>query len=305
MSITVTPASDVVGALVEGVQVASCTDDELARIKQAYVDHAVVFFRDQELTPDEHIAFARRWSRINVNRFFTPVVSHPVIAEVRKEPDQTENIGQEWHTDHSYDQVPAMGSILYARETPPVGGDTLFASQYAAFEALSEGMQETLLRMQAWHSSRHAFGEAAQAGAGEASLFNNPEAATQDALHPVVIKHPLSGRPALYVNPDFTVRFDGWTIEESEPLMHQLWAHATRDEFVHRFRWEDGSMAIWDNRAVQHKALNDYQGHRRLMHRITLEGVELEPFVARGSAPPHADPPASAQTRLTMTLPTE
>lgn len=280
MTLSVTPASEVVGAFIDGVQVARCTDDELALIKQAYVDHAVVFFRDQELTPDEHIAFARRWSSINVNRFFTPVAAHPVIAEVRKEPHQTENIGQAWHTDHSYDQVPAMGSILYARETPPVGGDTLFASQYAAYDALSDGLKQTLLRLRAWHSSRHAFGEEAQAGAGEASLYNNPEAATQDALHPVVITHPLSRRPALYVNSDFTVHFDGWTIEESAPLMHQLWAHATRDEFVYRFSWDVGSMAIWDNRALQHKALNDYHGHRRLMHRITLEGEALEPYAA-------------------------
>ena len=278
MTIRVSPTGGPLGALVEGVQVAACPDAELDTIRAAYAEHAVVFLRDQRLTPDQHLAFARRWSEINVNRFFTPVATHPHIAEVRKEPDQTENIGQVWHTDHSYDQRPAMGSILYALTVPPTGGDTLFASQYAAYDALDPELQDTLLGLRAWHSSRHAFGADAQAGDGEGSLFNNPDAATQDALHPVVIRHPLSGRPALYVNPDFTVRFDGQTAEQSAPLLARLWAHACRDEFVHRFRWEVGSIAIWDNRAVQHKALNDYQGQRRLMHRVTLEGVRLEPF---------------------------
>ncbi len=278
--ITVSPANDVVGAFIDGVQVASCSDEELSIIRQAYADHAVVFFRDQELTPDEHIGFAKRWSRINVNRFFTPVETHPEIAEVRKEPDQTQNIGQEWHTDHSYDQVPAMGSMLYAREIPPIGGDTLFASQYAAYEALSDGLKKALHDLKAWHSSRHAFGVNAPMANGEGTLFSNPEAATQDALHPVVIRHPLSGRPALYVNPDFTLHFDGWTPDESAPLMQQLWEHAVSDDFTYRFRWDVGSMAIWDNRALQHCALNDYQGHRRLMHRITLEGEPLEAFTA-------------------------
>ena len=122
----------------------------------------------------------------------------------------------------------------------------------------------------------------AQTGDGEGALFNNPEAATQDARHPVIIRHPLSGRPALYVNPDFTVRFDGESADDSAALLSALWDHASRDDFVYRFRWDAGSMAIWDNRAVQHKALNDYHGYLRLMHRVTLEGVGLEPFSTDG-----------------------
>ena len=277
--ITVTPANNVVGAFIDGVHVASCTDDELATIRQAYVDHGVVFFRDQDLSPDEHIAFAERWSTINVNRFFPAVGTHPTIAEVRKEPDQQSNIGGRFHTDHSYDQVPAMGSILYAREVPPAGGDTIFASQYAAYDALSDGMKQTLSTMRAVHSSRHAFGVPA-AAYGSDQQYLNADAATQDAVHPVVIRHPLSGRPALYVNGDFTVRFEGWRPHESRPLLDQLFAHAKRAEFTYRFSWQVGSMAIWDNRAVQHAAINDYHGHRRLMHRITLEGEPLEPYDA-------------------------
>lgn len=277
--ITVTRANDVVGAFIDGVQVARCTDDDLAVVKQAFADHAVIFFREQQLSPDEHIAFAKRWSEINVNRFFTPVATHPQIAEVRKEPDQKSNIGSSFHTDHSYDQIPAMGSILYALEVPPTGGDTIFASQYAAYEALSDGMKATLATLRAEHSSRHAFGVPA-ASYGSDQTYLNAEAATQDAVHPVVIRHPLSGRPALYVNGDFTVKFEGWTQGESQALLDQLFAHAQRAEFTYRFSWEAGSMAIWDNRAVQHAAVNDYQGHRRLLHRITLEGEPLEAYAS-------------------------
>lgn len=279
MTVRVTPANNVLGAFIDGVQVAHCSDDEFATIKQAYIDHAVIFFRDQELTPDELIAFAERWSAVNVNRFFPAVGSHPTIAEVRKEPDQSSNIGSNFHTDHSYDQIPAMGSILYAREVPPAGGDTIFASQYAAYEALSDGLKATLSTLRADHSSRHAFGIPA-AAYGSDQEYLNPDAATQDAVHPVVIRHPLSGRPALYVNGDFTVKFAGWDTTESQPLLDQLFSHATRAEFTYRFSWEVGSMAIWDNRAVQHAAVNDYHGHRRLMHRITLEGEPLEAFAA-------------------------
>lgn len=270
--VTVTPMSPAVGALIEGVDIAAgVSDSQFAEIRQAYIDHGVIFFRDQHLTPDQHIEWAERWSDINVNRFFQAVEGQPRIAEVRKEPDQSMNIGINWHTDHSYDQIPAMGSILLAREVPKTGGDTLFSSQYAAFEALSPGMQETLLQLDAEHTSRRAFGTI-QTSDKTQGRIGNAEAAMQDAVHPVVIKHPLSGRAALYVNHDFTIKFVGWTEQESEPLMRYLWRHASDPQFTCRFQWEVGSMAIWDNRAVQHRALNDYQGQRRLMHRITLEG---------------------------------
>lgn len=275
--VTVTPTSPAVGAEIGGVDIAAgISDADFAAIRQAFSDHGVIFFRNQDITPDQHLDFAERWGGINVNRFFRAVETHPRIAEVLKEPDQTKNIGVNWHTDHSYDNIPAMCSILYAREVPQVGGDTIFASQYAAYEALSEGMKETLLGMRALHSSRQAFGSI-QPQSIEGARIGNPELATQDAVHPVIIKHPLSGRPALYVNTDFTVRFDGWTDEESAPLLAWLYAHAHRPEFTTRFKWEPGSIAIWDNRAVQHKALNDYQGHRRLMHRITIEGEAIHP----------------------------
>ncbi len=280
-TITVTPLSKHVGAEIGGVDVRDLTDQQFAEIKQAYIDHGVIFFRDQQLKPEDHEAFAERWAPINVNRFFQPVEGHPRIAEVRKEPDQEKNIGVNWHTDHSYDQIPAMGSILYALEVPTSGGDTLFASMYAAYEALSDDLKEQLGSMRAEHSSRHRFGKLDERSDDEKADLGgrlaNAAAATQDAIHPVIIRHPLSGRPALYVNGDFTLNFEGWTIDESQPLLDSLYEHASQEEFTCRFSWEVGSMAIWDNRAVHHKALNDYQGQRRLMNRITLEGEALHP----------------------------
>lgn len=278
------PLSPALGAEIAGVDIARGIDDQqFAELRQAYIDYGVIFLRDQDITPEQHIAFAERWGRINVNRFFKAVETHPVIAEVRKEADQKANIGSAWHTDHSYDQVPAMGSILYAREVPSVGGDTLFASMYAAYDALSDGLKQILLTMKAEHSSRHAFGEVAYVDSDPDDLggrLGNTDAATQDSLHPVIIRHPLSGRSALYVNGDFTVKFAGWSKEESQPLLEYLYAHASRNEFTCRFKWRKGSIAIWDNRATHHCALNDYHGERRLMHRITIDGEELQPAAA-------------------------
>ena len=278
------PLSPALGAEITGVDIARGIDDkQFDELRQAYIDYGVIFLRDQDITPEQHIAFAERWGRINVNRFFQAVETHPVIAEVRKEADQKANIGSSWHTDHSYDQVPAMGSILYAREVPSVGGDTLFASMYAAYDALSDGLKQMLLTMKAEHSSRHAFGEVAYLDSDLDDLgsrLGNTDAATQDSLHPVIIKHPLSGRSALYVNGDFTVKFAGWSKDESQPLLDYLYAHASRNEFTCRFNWRKGSIAIWDNRATHHCALNDYHGERRLMHRITIDGEELQPAAA-------------------------
>jgi taurine dioxygenase len=280
-TITVTPISRFVGADIGYVDIADgISDEQFLEIRRAFVAHGVIFIRDQNLTPDQHIEFAKRWGEINVNRFFQAVDTHPIIAEVRKEANQKKNIGSTWHTDHSYDQIPAMGSILYAREVPKIGGDTLFSSMYAAYDYLSDGMKDTLLRMRAEHSSRHVFGESAYVDMDMDDVgdrFSNTADATQDATHPVIIKHPLSGRPALYVNGDFTVKFKGWSQLESQPLLDYLYQHASQNEFTCRFKWQKGSIAIWDNRATHHCALNDYHGEHRLMHRITIDGEGLEP----------------------------
>jgi alpha-ketoglutarate-dependent taurine dioxygenase len=274
MAMTVKPLTGGIGAEIFGADVSD--PNQFGPIMQAFSDHAVIAIRDQQITPGQQIAFARRFGEINVNRFFAHLPGHPEVALVLKEPDQKTAIGEGWHTDHSYDQAPAMCSILHAIETPDVGGDTVFASMYAAFEALSDGLKETLRGLRAWHSSRHVFGAMREASeTSKTGRIGNSELATQDALHPVVIRHPLSGREALYVNPGFTVRIDGWNEAESRALFAYFEAHCTKAEFTCRVRWTPGTITVWDNRATWHKAVNDYHGHRRLMHRITVEGVEL------------------------------
>jgi taurine dioxygenase len=269
------PISPALGAEILNVDLASISDADFAQIRQAFGDHSVIFFRDQNLTPDQHIAFAERWAPINVNRFFKALDDYPKVAEVLKEPDQKLNIGSAWHTDHSYDQVPAMASILYAKEVPDVGGDTLFASMYAAHDALSEGFRATLEGLNAIHSSRHVFGKRRGEPGKEDNRIGNADRAQQDAIHPVIIRHPESGRRALYVNANFTTHIEGWSEQESNSLLSYLYEHAAYPEFTYRFRWEAGSIAMWDNRVTWHRAMNDYHGHRRLMHRITLDGVSL------------------------------
>lgn len=280
------PLSGALGAEIVGVDLKAMDEAAFAALREVFLDRSVIVVRDQDLTPEDHIAFARRWGEIVVNRFFKPTDAHPEIATVLKEPDQKLNIGGAWHTDHSYDQAPAMGSILYAVETPPAGGDTLFCSMNAAYEALSFGMRATLERLSARHSSRHAFGAHLKGNEAHADgRLGNEAAATQDATHPVVIAHPETGRPALYANSDFTTGFVGWTDEESAPLLAQIEEIATRPEHTCRVSWSPGALTMWDNRAVMHKAINDYHGHRRLMHRVTVAGAALPAYAARAAAP--------------------
>lgn len=276
MRFEVRPTSGALGAELLGIDLSQRLDDAMAaEIRAAFNQYGVIFFRDQRLTPEQHIALAGRLGSININRFFKPVDGYPQIAEVRKEPEQKVNIGGGWHTDHSYDQIPALGSILLAREVPPHGGDTLFVSMALAHEALSAGLKRTLEGLRAVHSSRHVFGAGAEHAKQTAGRIGNAELAAQDAVHPVIIRHPETGRKTLYVNPGFTTHFEGWTKQESQPLLDYLYQHAARPEFQTRFAWREGSIAFWDNRATWHYALNDYHGERRLMHRITLDGVPV------------------------------
>ncbi len=271
--IEVRPIGGNVGSEILGVDLSvPLSAGDIGDIRATLAERGVVVFREQVLTPEQHIAVARQFGGITINRFFAHADGYPEIALVSKEPHQTRNIGGGWHTDHSYDTAPALGSMLYARDVPEVGGDTVFAGMYAAYDALSDGLKRTLEGLRAIHSSRHVFGKERGDLKGR---IGNPELATQDASHPVVITHPDSGRKALYVNPGFTVRFDGWTDEESVGLLRTLYDHASRPEFTCRLRWRVGSLAFWDNRSTWHIALNDYQGQRRLMHRITIDGQPL------------------------------
>ena len=274
-TLTVSKLTGGCGAEVHGLDLArDLSNRQWDELRHVFFDHGVIFFRDQQLTPEQHIAFARRWGTIDVNKFFVPVPGYPEIAEVRKEKEQKTNIGGGWHTDHSYDAEPAMGSILLAREVPEEGGDTLFSNMYLAYDALSDGLKQTLGSLRAIHSSEHVFGAKSVRSNAERPK-RNEHLAVGEVSHPVVITHPDSGKKALYVNSGFNLRFEGWTADESRPLLEMLYRHAVRPEFTCRFRWRAGSIAFWDNRCTWHYAANDYHGHDRLMHRITVAGSKL------------------------------
>jgi taurine dioxygenase len=274
-ALNIGPLSAHVGAELSDIDLRRLNEESFNVIRDTVAQRGVLIVRDQELTPEDHIAFAKRWGGIDVNTYFPANGTFPEIAEVRKSEAQTVNIGGGWHTDHSYDQIPAMGSILLAREVPPVGGDTLFASMGAAYDSLSAGLKTTLRSLRALHSADHIYGpNGAYAATDQAADLKGQELKT-GAVHPVIIQHPITGRQLLYVNPAFTLHFEGWSRMESMPLLNYLYQIAMQEEFHCRLQWTQGSIAIWDNLSTWHFAQNDYQGHRRLMHRITLSGVPI------------------------------
>ncbi len=271
----INPMAPQCGVEISGVSLAQCSDQQMADIKQAIYHHGVAVFRDQDFSPEQHIAFARRWGGIDLNNYFPLDPRWPEIALVSKAPDQETNIGGAWHTDHSYDQVPAMGSILVARVLPPAGGDTLFAHMGAAYDALSEDIKAKIEDLQAFHTADHVYkadGLYAQTDIGKSLRGQD---ITTGAVHPVVIRHPHTGRKLLYVNSAFTIHFVGQTRAESLPLLTKLLDAALTPDNQCRVVWRPGTVAIWDNRTTWHNAINDYHGHAREMHRITLSGEPL------------------------------
>ena len=263
------------GVEVSGVQLAETEGAQMDEIRQLIYEHGVAVFRDQSFTPEQHIAFAKRWGGIDINNYFPLENEYPEIAIVRKKADQQTNIGGAWHTDHSYDQVPAMGSILVARTLPPKGGDTLFAHMGAAYDSLSDELKARIEGLEAFHTADHVYkadGLYAQTDMGQELRGQDMKTG---AVHPVVIRHPQTGRKLLYVNGAFTINFVGMTREESQPLLQELLAAALCEDNQARVEWQPGTVAIWDNRTTWHNAMNDYQGHAREMHRITLSGEPL------------------------------
>jgi len=267
------------GALVTDVQLATADDAQIEAVRDAFVAHGVIFFRDQLLTPEQHLVLARRMGDIVVNKFFMPLSDHPEIAEVRKEKSQQMNIGGGWHTDHSYDAEPALGSILIARTLPASGGDTWFANLANAYDALSSDLKSKLETLRAVHSNRHIYGDGGYYSQTDLADRLGGRDRVGDAIHPVVIRHPESGRKVLYVNPAHTIGIDGMEQEESKALLEMLYEHAAQDQYICKFNWEPGSVALWDNRSTWHFAQNDYPGQERLMHRITLAGSALSAAV--------------------------
>jgi taurine dioxygenase len=271
----ITAFSEGCGAVVTDLQLANLTNDALVELRGIFAEYGLLFFRNQDLTPDQHLEFAQRFGRIVINKFFKTTTEFPQIAEVRKEKTQQTNIGGGWHTDHSYDAIPAMGSILVARTLPKTGGDTQFANLAAAYDALPEALKNRIENLRAVHSNTHLYGENGLYRLTDLSEQLGGMDRVGDATHPVVIIHPESGRKVLYVNPGHTIQFEGWDFTESRALLDELYEHVIQPQFTCSFNWLPGSVTFWDNRCTWHQANNDYQGQARLMHRITLAGSAL------------------------------
>jgi len=277
--IETTAVAGALGAEVSGVDLSQpLSDRALAEIRQAYADHQVLFFRGQSLEPEQQIAFCRQLGPLLRVPYVEPLADHPDIIAVLKEADE-QNIstfGGTWHTDFSFLEKPPSATVLYALEVPPFGGDTLWASMYAAYDALSHGIKATLDGLAAIHTGApHGASHAPptnMAVTRSIKLTRGDPSADRETEHPVVRVHPDTGRKALYINPVYVRRFAGMSEAESRPLLEYLANHATRPEFTCRFTWRAGSMAVWDNRCTQHLAINDYDGARRLLHRVTVAG---------------------------------
>jgi len=275
-TLDVTPIAGALGAEIGGVDLSQSLSNQVYdEIHQAFLDHQVIFFRDQDLTPQQQVAFGRHFGPPHDYPFVEGLPEAPEVFEILKTETDARNFGGAWHSDTTYTEKPPLGTILYALEVPDAGGDTMFANTYLAYEALSDGLKQVLDGLKAVNSA------ALAGGGGRAQLIksntamkaqNMDDADSLEAVHPVVRTHPETGRRSLYVNRPHTVRFDGWTEAESRPLLDFLCQHAVRPEFTCRFRWRPGSLAFWDNRCTQHFAIDDYSGHRRRMHRLTIEG---------------------------------
>lgn len=257
------------GAEVRGIDVSQLDDQTFQEVHRALLDHGVIYFRNQKLTPDQQVAFAQRWGDIHTHPYLRSLPERPEIIEIVKEPDDRAGFGDQWHTDQIFTPTPAMATMLYAKVVPPFGGDTLFANMYAAYEGLSPGMKALASKLKTYNLY-----DKQKPRAGKmAAKVEEKEKPAEPAIHPLVRVHPETRRPALYLTETKTTRrFAELSEEESAPLLRFLLDHATRPEFTCRLKWEAGTLGIWDNRSMMHMALNDYHGHRRVMHRITIKG---------------------------------
>ncbi|KIW20138.1 hypothetical protein PV08_00713 [Exophiala spinifera] len=271
--LSVHPVAGSLGAEVRDVDLTRLHENPgwVREIREAFLDHQVIFFRNQDLEPGAFLTFASHFGKAVEYPFVKGIEGFPEIIRVLKQEHETVNFGGIWHSDTSYQQTPPLGSVLLGEETPPYGGDTLFANQYAAYDSLSDGLKETLAGLKGVNTSAKA--DASKTREDRIRDSGNPTLAESfEAVHPVVRTHPETGKKALYVNVAHTARFDGWTEEESAPLLRFLFHHQIRPEYTCRFSWNVGSIAFWDNRCVQHNPINDYNGFRRNMLRITLAG---------------------------------
>ena len=271
-SLDIRPIAGSIGAEIHGIDASRELDAEtISTLRKALLDHLVIFLPAQSLTPEQQLRFARRFGEPMIYPFVKGLDGLPEVTPILKKEEDRNNFGGIWHSDTVYQDEPPMGTMLYALELPPFGGDTLFANQYLAYDSLSDGMKALLAPLKAINISGK--GRVQQT---RTDMMKHASAGLKgdelESCHPVIRTHPETGRKALYVNVAHTVRFDGMTEEESTPILEYLFEHQIQPEFTCRFRWSQGAVAFWDNRAAMHYPINDYHGYRRLMHRITLIG---------------------------------
>ncbi|OED36722.1 taurine dioxygenase [Chromatiales bacterium (ex Bugula neritina AB1)] len=268
----VEPLTRQIGAVITGIDLAAGLDANcVAELRALWLEYLVIFIRGQNITPEQQMAFALQLGEPDTYPFLSGLSGFPQITEVLKKENETVNFGGVWHTDTCYQPYPPMATMLYAIDIPAAGGDTLFANQYAALASLSDGLASTLKTLRALSVA----GNKAVAATRAARIDDSGTGAQADdlhAVHPVVRVHPETAIPALYLSPAHTIRFSGWSEAESAALLQTLFTIQTQQEFCCRFRWQAGDVALWDNRCTLHYPVNDYHGHRRLMHRITLKG---------------------------------
>jgi taurine dioxygenase len=283
-TLTVTRVAGALGAEVRGLDLRSASrPEDVAPLGEALADHLVVFLRDQALDLDDLERVTDLLGGRDVTPYVAPVEGRPYVIRVIKEPTDVINFANAWHTDLSYLPAPPSYTLLHAREVPPFGGDTVWANQYLAFETLSAGLKQALLGLQAVHSAGAAYGTGGlldRARPLTSMAIEPSDDAYRERVHPAVRRHPVTGRAALYLNPVYTTRFAGWSQAESQGLLEHIYRHATTENLTFRLRWEEGTLAIWDNRCTLHNALNDYSGVRREMFRTSVRGEAPLPAVA-------------------------
>ena len=274
--ISIQPLTGACGALIGNVQIGSdLSNAAFDAIHRAFLDYGAVFFHGQNISLEDQIAFGRRFGALEEHPIVEGMDEHPEIIKVLKPAGASAEFGTGWHSDNSFFEKPSMATILRSEKIPPHGGDTLFANQYLAYESLSGGMKKMIENLTAIHSARGAY-TAPQTKAKYEGLapmkYKWSESVMEEVEHPVVRTHPETGKKALYVNEMFATRFKDMTEEESRPLLQYLFKQATRPDLCCRFTWRENSVAMWDNRCVQHYAVDDYRAFERLMFRVTVNG---------------------------------
>lgn len=269
------PLTGALGAEIFGLDLSQPLDDAtFAQIHKAFLDHLVIFFRDQTLSPANLVAFAKRFGPMDPHPFLKGMAEQPEVLEIIREKTDKHIFAPGWHADVTWKERPVLGSMLYALEVPETGGDTLFANQYMAYDALSEGMKTMLGRVRARHSGSYVYGgDEPERGTYVHKLkVDRTVAARAEAFHPIVRTHPETKRKCIFVNPGWTLGLEDMNDDEAGPLLEFLFDHTVRPEFTCRFRWQPGSLAFWDNRCTQHSPIDDYFGKRRHLLRVTIEG---------------------------------